>query len=1177
MAWNLPHTAELADFPRRISVLAATILFSVITVFVTTPLLHAQKQMKDRYIAMAVLDQLNPSVAHPTASDYTVTVWEDERHADVRGADIYIQKISNETGVSQWVADPLGGTYGPWDVVTERFDGIPVCTAVEDQRNPRAAYDGMNGVIVVWEDYRNDPTMAVAEIYAQRIDLATGKPDPAWPVNGVAVCQTGYHAERPRIAGTVDGAYMTWVDYRNDPGYAPRDRDIYVQYINSATATWPPAPTNWTANGIPVATNQPPDQINPELAVDNIFTLDLLGNLTQGVVVTYQDDRYPGATFGTPVWSVFANRIDANGVQMYTAGVPPFQADVAAGSSFENQELPRLVTTGQLAQAPNPSAVIVWQDAVQNPTLGYTDIYAQRLDQFGNPLFPGMNGLSVCQAPQGQTIPIPTLWESGDPSLGTYVPYVTIGWEDRRNVQQGGVDIYAALVDATSPGALVNPQGISGEPVCTLPYDQTQLSMDNLYHANTGQEYSIFVWTHQTATGRDIRFQKVMLPAWMEMYQPDGKEVTGAKSDQILPQANREVFVWQDGRRDPIPHDDQDDENIYCQTPGMCTGPTDMKWRDVFAKWTYGRDAREFRHAVNPDDGSTFVVWTEDRQVYPSSMHSIVFIQKLDKDGVPRWSNNGVAVNGYYNNQQGSTSAAGLPDVCIANTGGAFVVWQQSVFQDATKQECPGAKFDAMGNATYILFSWSWNVPPKSESYTEPRIVSGSNGAAAVAVLKDDRPLGGTRNVPIVDALSASGGRLGVGGLIATDAPPVSVNDNQGLKFVYDNVSTYYTMTTSLTPGTSGLVLGAFDINNGSNANLIPYQNLDNYDLSIQDYISAATRSCALYTYSIQPQPGSAYDVWAGYYRWNGGIQSFWNTQITSSMPGVNSRQPSICADSVYNGNSGEQGFILAWDTDYQYPGYPLYHRVETNRYRITQATRIVPEFTSPFILASGLSAASYPDVARVPNSTPSGMTRGVVVWEGGGETGPCSPARPTEIYGQYVFYDLNAANPGPQWTQAEMIAPGVGNYHQTRPNVQPAGSDAVSVFWFDDQAGDDGVMGTTLPNLHQSIAWAKDRHARERSTPDAGLTISGVWPQPASIAANELQVSVAGRKNEDAVLELYDVLGRKAAILYRGVMWQSDMAVRFSPSQLQLRPGVYVLRLRSGDAAVTRTLTILR
>ncbi len=157
-----------------------------------TVVVQAQTEWTARPKSLARNDQINPSIAYPTQTGATVSVWEDERDVELTGSDIYIQSIDNSVGVSQWIGDVING-----DVVTDRFDGIAVCKAEFDQRNPRAVYDGMGGVIVVWEDYRNDPLNTVADIYAQRIVIATGRPDPAWPIDGIPVCQTGFHNERP--------------------------------------------------------------------------------------------------------------------------------------------------------------------------------------------------------------------------------------------------------------------------------------------------------------------------------------------------------------------------------------------------------------------------------------------------------------------------------------------------------------------------------------------------------------------------------------------------------------------------------------------------------------------------------------------------------------------------------------------------------------------------------------------------------------------------------------------------------------------------------------------------------------------------------------------------------------------------------------------------------------------
>jgi hypothetical protein len=1149
---------------------AATILLILIP-FLAEPAL-GQTNMKDRPTCLSRNDQLNPSIAYPTQTGMTITVWEDERDDPLTGSDIYIQSIDNATGVSEWIGDVVNN-----DVVTDRFDGIAVCRAEQDQRNPRAAYDGMGGVIVVWEDYRNDPIQSVADIYAQRIILATGRPDPTWPADGIAVCQTGFHAERPRIVGTVDGAFITWIDYRNDPGSSPRDRDVFVQYIQSTTASWPQPPTNWVQNGIQVATNTKADQINPELDTDNILVLDLLGTMTQGVVVTYQDNRYTGAYSGLPVWTVFANRIDANGVQMYTMGVPPWIADAPAGPSYEHQEFPRIVTTGKLPNVTNQSAIIVWQDAIADPVNGITDIFAQRLDATGLPMLGGATGLPVCQEPMSQILPQPVLWESGDPLQGTYIPYVTVGWLDYRDYALNGIDIYAGLIMANVPGVMINPLGPAGQPVCTEPNDQIELSMDNLFVSNAITEYTVFAWNHDLGAFTDIWTQKISLPTWIESWPTNGWPVTQAKNNQLIPQVNREVYVWQDGRREAIPGDSQDDENIYCQTPGTCTGGTEMLWRDAFAKWSPGEDARNFRFVADLEDGSTYVVWDEIRYPYAAQdPHRIVFIQKLDKDGVPRWANGGVAVSNYLTTIPSPpyTRSALLADVCLDWQNGAWVIWQQESYA-TQRNECPMRRVDFLGvPGTPKLELTTWNEP--SLSFITPRLItvnsaSGSLSGGGIAGMILREASNGDR-VPFLVRFDQNGDVLNMAAV-----GNLGLVNHEDIRVSFDGRVHAYALTRS----DSKIVVSWWDVRAwGKNQVAIDYSSFGGYDLYHQDHLRV--QNAALFTYSIATTPNGPHEVYLGAYRENEPANSVFTYQVTNYGPDCNSTLPVLAPDSVgQNYPHLDFGELLAWDSEYLTPwGY--YHRVETNRYRFTGGTYpsliVTPEFFPPLLLESGLTRPTYPDIARVVNTNPTTSPHAVVVWEGGDEFGGCSPPRPTDIRGQFVAYDASISPPT-LWIAPTSIAPGPGNYHQQRPQVAPGIPGDVSVYWYDGQLSNTAVMGTRLPELGASIAWAKSMPPTDtKPALDRAAFIDNIWPQPSSATSDVINIRVRGNAQAaHATLELYDLLGRQRALLFEGSLDDGGRIILLQPDRHGLETGNYLLVLRTSGSQVTRRITITR
>jgi hypothetical protein len=295
------HSHALGCLRNACRLLVAVFALPVLMVTIALHTVIAQIEYTARYVGTAYGHQVNLSIARPSHADYTVIVWEDYRDG---ASDIYAQKIEHATGLAMW----------------EPIDGVPVCTFIGAQRNPRAAYDSLGGVIVVWEDFRdrhdsavNDTT--VMDIFAHRLLLDNGHLDTNWSANpdGVPVCvRTGQQARGPVIAGTTDGAYIAWTDYRNSTGWPNyRNTDVYVQYLLSATGTYPSG-YSWVANGIDVTDPDPCggapncDQINPDIALDYSVNTQ---RERYGVFVVYED-------FRPTDWRIFSSHIGADGVQL---------------------------------------------------------------------------------------------------------------------------------------------------------------------------------------------------------------------------------------------------------------------------------------------------------------------------------------------------------------------------------------------------------------------------------------------------------------------------------------------------------------------------------------------------------------------------------------------------------------------------------------------------------------------------------------------------------------------------------------------------------------------------------------------------------------------------------------------------------------------------------------------
>lgn len=210
-------------------------------------------------ICAAAGAQSFPAIISDSGNGAIIT-WEDRRN--VNDPNIYAQRITG-TGTTQWtvdgvavtsatnlqgvpaiVSDGAGGAIVTWhdyrngfqniDIYTQRINasgvvqwaanGVPVCTALQEQSGQVIVSDGGNGAIIVWDDRR---TPTDPNLYAQRI---TGGGTTQWASNGVVISSaTGYQALPVIISDGAGGAIMAWRDDRNATSFW----DIYAQQVNA--------------------------------------------------------------------------------------------------------------------------------------------------------------------------------------------------------------------------------------------------------------------------------------------------------------------------------------------------------------------------------------------------------------------------------------------------------------------------------------------------------------------------------------------------------------------------------------------------------------------------------------------------------------------------------------------------------------------------------------------------------------------------------------------------------------------------------------------------------------------------------------------------------------------------------------------------------------------------------
>ena len=382
--------------------------------------------------------------------------------------------------------------------------GQPICVLAEDQFDPKIVSDGQGGYIIAWTDLRAG---GVADIYAQRIDAGG---NPLWTTNGVVVCAAAnsqaYHQMIPVEGG---GAVIAWQDNRGGSGwniYAQRVSNAGSMLWTAdgvAVCTTPWAENVRLAPGENKGTNVVwHDQRNGPYDIFANY-VDSLGTPNYGttgncICCDASTNAYPemvsdGLGGGIVVWrdlrngnvDIYATRVSYGYPQWATNGISICSA---AGS----QNYPVLRKYGQYG------AVVAWRDERG----GNMDIYAQRLDALGNTYW-ATDGIAICDYMRDQYVEDIVedgagnlifvwsdtrdiyndiyaqkidgygnrLWDTGGVPVVTAYYYqggsrmapdgaggAIVAWEDQRYHQAQGKDIYAQRLDAVGCWGYPSPE-----------------------------------------------------------------------------------------------------------------------------------------------------------------------------------------------------------------------------------------------------------------------------------------------------------------------------------------------------------------------------------------------------------------------------------------------------------------------------------------------------------------------------------------------------------------------------------------------------------------------------------------------------------------------------------------------------------------------------------------------
>src|SRR5262245_57730246 len=341
---------------------------------------------------------------------------------------------------------------------------VTVCANVGGNYDPAIVSDGAGGAIITWTDGRS--VDFTSDIYAQHV-LASGVVDPAWPVNGRALCTAAGAQTFPTIVTDgAGGAIVSWGDFRSGP-----TDDIYAQHV-LASGVVDPA---WPADGRALCT-----------AVGRQLLPQIVSDGAGGAIVTWTDARSAGS-----YTDIYAQHVLASG-----AVDPAWPANGRALCTGATSSSPQIASDGA------GGAIVTWHD-LRGAT---ADIYAQRVLASGAvaPAWPA-NGRVLCTAAGTQANP--TIVPDG--AGGAIVT-----WEDSRS---SNIDVYAQRV--LSSGTVDPGWPVDGRALCTAAYDQTTPQM-----VTDGAGGAIVKWSDTRSIDADIYAQHLLASGAVDAGWPaDGR------------------------------------------------------------------------------------------------------------------------------------------------------------------------------------------------------------------------------------------------------------------------------------------------------------------------------------------------------------------------------------------------------------------------------------------------------------------------------------------------------------------------------------------------------------------------------------------------------------------------------------------------------------------------------
>lgn len=336
--------------------------------------------------------QLRPKIIADRKNGFYV-IWEDGRQGP-DNLDIYAQHISL-SGRIDW-----------------KFEGQPICIAPRLQQNFKVCSDGKNGLIVLWEDFRNGNYW---NLFAQRFDQ---QGEVLWKENGIDLF--GGLSENQKnpdlIPDGLGGFVFVYQKYSDDTrgydiarGRVQANGDLAYQYSICYSIE---------------------DQINPSISKKG-----------KDAIIVWEDYRYGSK-------DIYGQMI---GIQ---DGLIKWEANGKAIAKWEGEQSNPKVVSSVIGNY----QMIFWESREE----GKVSLHAMRVDQSGNPVWSDKSKrLSSNLGGQDQLSLLPVdgqgfwcIWRDHQEQFGNKVHIQSFGTNGAKRLKKGGIplatehsSVYAKIED----------------------------------------------------------------------------------------------------------------------------------------------------------------------------------------------------------------------------------------------------------------------------------------------------------------------------------------------------------------------------------------------------------------------------------------------------------------------------------------------------------------------------------------------------------------------------------------------------------------------------------------------------------------------------------------------------------------------------------------------------------